>query len=169
MAYGHFFRTRSPLKRCRYNARPAARPTFCISGCSSGVFFRALSPSRLAPDVRLSVRIFGGTFPHQRFYWLKYSAVWGGCQGGIVNPAGQFLQGFFSPPLANPLVQYSIWRNVSPCGKFSAQRTFRCAELLACPHFWQLPQWQNRRLHVTLRVTVIRMSRRRAWDGAYPF
>lgn len=79
------FRTRSPLKRCRCNARPAAHPTFCISGCSSGVFFRALSPSRLTPNARLSVRVLDGTFPHQRFYWLKYSAAAGRCQDGFAK------------------------------------------------------------------------------------
>ena len=100
-----FFRTRSPLKRCRCNARPAARPTFFISGCSSGVFFRVLSPSRLAPDARLSARFLRGTFPLQRFYWLKNSTLGGWCQGLILQflPFGilhsffvvpQFLQGF---------------------------------------------------------------------------
>ena len=99
------FRTRSPLKRCRCNARPAARPTFFISGCSSWVFFRVLSPSRLAPDARLSARFLRGTFPLQRFYWLKNSTIGGWCQGLILQflPFGilhsffvvpQFLQGF---------------------------------------------------------------------------
>ena len=48
------FRTRSPLKRCRCNARPAAPllPASRGSVCSSRVFFPAPSPSRLAAECR---------------------------------------------------------------------------------------------------------------------